>query len=89
MTEGRSSTFTKLAPVLIVRDLAAEPAFYEKLGQPVIGEGDEYPVSSRLVPLRTPRSAMVELTMARKTKRRGHGPGEEAEVAGGSAMVRA
>ena len=35
--------FTRLAPVLNVRDLAAERAFYEKLGLPVIYEGDEYP----------------------------------------------
>jgi catechol 2,3-dioxygenase-like lactoylglutathione lyase family enzyme len=35
--------FTKLAPVLNVRDLAAERAFYESLGLPVIYEGDEYP----------------------------------------------
>lgn len=35
--------FTRLAPVLNVRDLAAERAFYEKLGLPVIYEGPEYP----------------------------------------------
>ncbi|HET6986056.1 MAG TPA: VOC family protein [Kribbella sp.] len=35
--------FTRLAPVLNVSDLAAERAFYEKLGLPVIYEGDEYP----------------------------------------------
>ena len=35
--------FTRLAPVLNVRDLAAERAFYEKLGVPVIYEGPEYP----------------------------------------------
>jgi catechol 2,3-dioxygenase-like lactoylglutathione lyase family enzyme len=35
--------FVRLAPVLNVRDLAAERAFYEKLGLPVIYEGDEYP----------------------------------------------
>jgi hypothetical protein len=36
--------FTRLAPVLNVRDLAAERAFYKKLGLPVIYEGPEYPV---------------------------------------------
>jgi catechol 2,3-dioxygenase-like lactoylglutathione lyase family enzyme len=35
--------FTRLAPVLNVRDLAAERAFYESLGLPVIYEGPEYP----------------------------------------------
>ena len=35
--------FTRLAPVLNVSDLAAERAFYESLGLPVIYEGDEYP----------------------------------------------
>ncbi|MFF1820891.1 VOC family protein [Kribbella sp. NPDC058245] len=35
--------FTRLAPVLNVSDLAAERAFYEKLGLPVIYEGTEYP----------------------------------------------
>lgn len=80
MSEGRSSTFPKLAPVLIGRDLADEP---------VIGEVGEYPVPSRLVPLRTPRSVLVELTMGRKTKGWSHGSGAEAEVVGGSAMVRA
>ncbi len=35
--------FTRLAPVLNVSDLAAERAFYEKLGLPVIYEGEEYP----------------------------------------------
>ena len=35
--------FTRLAPVLNVSDLAAERAFYESLGFPVIYEGDEYP----------------------------------------------
>ena len=38
-----SDLFTQLAPVLNVRDLAAERAFYEKLGLPVIYEGPEYP----------------------------------------------
>lgn len=37
-----SDLFTHLAPVLNVRDLAAERAFYEKLGLPVTYEGDEY-----------------------------------------------
>ncbi|TDD58758.1 VOC family protein [Kribbella antibiotica] len=35
--------FTRLAPVLNVSDLAAERAFYERLGLPVIYAGDEYP----------------------------------------------
>ena len=38
-----SHIFTKLAPVLNVRDLAAERDFYESLGLPVTYEGDEYP----------------------------------------------
>jgi catechol 2,3-dioxygenase-like lactoylglutathione lyase family enzyme len=38
-----SDLFTHLAPVLNVRDLAAERAFYEKLGLPVTYDGDEYP----------------------------------------------
>src|ERR1700742_4296111 len=40
MVEG---LFTRLAPVLNVADLGAERAFYEKLGLPVIYEGEEYP----------------------------------------------
>ncbi len=43
MTENSARLFTKLAPVLNVNDLAAERAFYESLGLPVIYEGDEYP----------------------------------------------
>ena len=35
--------FTRLAPVLNVRDLAAERTFYEALGLPVIYEGPELP----------------------------------------------
>lgn len=38
-----SFNFTKLAPVLNVRDLPAERAFYESLGLPVTYEGAEYP----------------------------------------------
>ncbi|HEY1639455.1 MAG TPA: VOC family protein [Streptosporangiaceae bacterium] len=38
-----SDIFTRLAPVLNVTDLAAERAFYEKLGLPVIYDGPEYP----------------------------------------------
>jgi catechol 2,3-dioxygenase-like lactoylglutathione lyase family enzyme len=38
-----SELFTRLAPVLNVSDLAAERAFYKKLGLPVIYEGPEYP----------------------------------------------
>jgi len=38
-----ADNFTKLAPVLNVRDLPAERAFYEKLGLPVTYEGPEYP----------------------------------------------
>lgn len=37
------SLFTRLAPVLNMSDLAAERAFYEKLGLPVTYEGSEYP----------------------------------------------
>jgi catechol 2,3-dioxygenase-like lactoylglutathione lyase family enzyme len=43
MSQEESSLFTRLAPVLNVSDLAAERAFYEKLGVPVIYEGPEYP----------------------------------------------
>jgi catechol 2,3-dioxygenase-like lactoylglutathione lyase family enzyme len=43
MSEEASNLFTRLAPVLNVRDLAAERTFYEKLGLPVIYEGPEYP----------------------------------------------
>jgi len=43
VTDERSEIFTKLAPVLNVTDLVAERAFYERLGLPVIYEGDEYP----------------------------------------------
>jgi catechol 2,3-dioxygenase-like lactoylglutathione lyase family enzyme len=43
MSQEEAGLFTRLAPVLNVRDLAAERAFYEKLGLPVIYEGDEYP----------------------------------------------
>ncbi len=43
MSQEASDLFTRLAPVLNVRDLAAERAFYEKLGLPVIYQGSEYP----------------------------------------------
>ena len=43
MDQKASDLFTRLAPVLNVRDLAAERAFYERLGLPVIYEGPEYP----------------------------------------------
>jgi catechol 2,3-dioxygenase-like lactoylglutathione lyase family enzyme len=43
MSQEESSLFSRLAPVLNVSDLAAERAFYEKLGVPVIYEGPEYP----------------------------------------------
>jgi catechol 2,3-dioxygenase-like lactoylglutathione lyase family enzyme len=43
MSQEASGLFTRLAPVLNVRDLAAERAFYERLGLPVIYEGPEYP----------------------------------------------
>jgi catechol 2,3-dioxygenase-like lactoylglutathione lyase family enzyme len=43
MSQDASKLFTGLAPVLNVRDLAAERAFYERLGLPVIYEGQEYP----------------------------------------------
>ena len=43
MNHEGSDLFTRLAPVLNVRDLAAERAFYEELGLPVIYEGPEYP----------------------------------------------
>jgi catechol 2,3-dioxygenase-like lactoylglutathione lyase family enzyme len=43
MSQEASSLFTRLASVLNVRDLAADRAFYESLGLPVIYEGPEYP----------------------------------------------
>jgi catechol 2,3-dioxygenase-like lactoylglutathione lyase family enzyme len=43
MSQDASDLFTRLAPVLNVRDLAAERAFYEGLGMPVIYDGPEYP----------------------------------------------
>jgi catechol 2,3-dioxygenase-like lactoylglutathione lyase family enzyme len=43
MSQEEAGLFTRLAPVLNVRDLRAERAFYERLGLPVIYEGDEYP----------------------------------------------
>ena len=43
MSQEEAGLFTRLAPVLNVRDLSAERAFYERLGLPVIYEGDEYP----------------------------------------------
>src|SRR5580704_10501340 len=43
MTSPSPDLFTRLAPVLNVSDLAAERAFYESLGFPVIYEGPEYP----------------------------------------------
>lgn len=43
MPTGDASLFVRLAPVLNVRDLAEERAFYERLGLQVTYEGDEYP----------------------------------------------
>jgi predicted enzyme related to lactoylglutathione lyase len=43
MSPEAPDLFTRLAPVLNVCDLAAERAFYESLGVPVIYEGPEYP----------------------------------------------
>jgi catechol 2,3-dioxygenase-like lactoylglutathione lyase family enzyme len=43
MGADEADLFTRLAPVLNVHDLAAERAFYESLGLPVIYEGPEYP----------------------------------------------
>ena len=43
MSQEVPDLFTRLAPVLNVRDLAAERVFYERLGLPVIYEGPEYP----------------------------------------------
>ena|ERR1700683_3077239 len=43
VTDNTESLFTRLAPVLNVRDLVAERKFYESLGLPVYYEGDEYP----------------------------------------------
>jgi catechol 2,3-dioxygenase-like lactoylglutathione lyase family enzyme len=43
MSQEQAELFTRLAPVLNVRDLTAERAFYVSLGLPVIYEGDEYP----------------------------------------------
>jgi hypothetical protein len=41
MDQDPASLFTRLAPVLNARDVAAERAFYERLGLPVIYEGEE------------------------------------------------
>ena len=43
MSKDARDLYTRLAPVLNVRDVPAERAFYESLGIPVIYEGDEYP----------------------------------------------
>jgi catechol 2,3-dioxygenase-like lactoylglutathione lyase family enzyme len=43
MSQEAPDLFTRLAPVLNVRDIDAERAFYERLGLPVIYEGPEYP----------------------------------------------
>jgi hypothetical protein len=43
LNQQRKIEFTKLAPVLNVRELASERRFYESLGLPVIYEGPEYP----------------------------------------------
>ena len=43
MSAEPEKLFTHLAPVLNVRDLAAERAFYVALGLPVTYEGEEYP----------------------------------------------
>ena len=51
--------FTRLAPVLNVRDPAAERAFYEKLGLPVIYEGPEYPVFRRSKAQRAPHEHVL------------------------------
>lgn len=40
---GKGPTFTRLVPVLKVRDLQAERVFYEGLGLAVTYEGEEYP----------------------------------------------
>jgi catechol 2,3-dioxygenase-like lactoylglutathione lyase family enzyme len=42
MSQEATDLFTRLAPVLNVRDLAAERVFYERLGLPVIYDGTEY-----------------------------------------------
>ncbi len=43
MPNDSADLFVRLAPVLNVRDVAAERAFYERLGLRVIYEGPEYP----------------------------------------------
>jgi catechol 2,3-dioxygenase-like lactoylglutathione lyase family enzyme len=43
MAKDNTDLFGRLAPVLNVRDVAAERDFYERLGLPVIYEGPEYP----------------------------------------------
>jgi catechol 2,3-dioxygenase-like lactoylglutathione lyase family enzyme len=43
MSKTPADLFTGMAPVLNVRDVAAERAFYESLGLPVVYEGSEYP----------------------------------------------
>jgi catechol 2,3-dioxygenase-like lactoylglutathione lyase family enzyme len=41
MRQNPADLFTRLAPVLNVRDVAAEREFYGRLGFPVIYEGQE------------------------------------------------
>jgi catechol 2,3-dioxygenase-like lactoylglutathione lyase family enzyme len=43
MPKTTPGLFTGMAPVLNVRDVATERAFYESLGLPVVYEGSEYP----------------------------------------------
>jgi catechol 2,3-dioxygenase-like lactoylglutathione lyase family enzyme len=43
VTQDPAEIFVRLAPILNVRDVPQERAFYEALGFPVIYEGDEYP----------------------------------------------
>jgi len=68
MSQEAADLFTRLAPVLNVRDLAAERAFYQSLGLPVIYEGPEYRSSSgsnRDGAFRHPESASRIRTAAR------------------------
>jgi catechol 2,3-dioxygenase-like lactoylglutathione lyase family enzyme len=43
MSKTPADLFTGMAPVLNVRDVVKERAFYESLGLPVVYEGSEYP----------------------------------------------
>jgi len=68
MSQEAADLFTRLAPVLNVRDLAAERAFYQSLGLPVIYEARStgvHRVRNRDGAFRHPESASRIRTAAR------------------------